>query len=77
MTVGKHELPRLTKFLLIAAFLASFNPTKDDMRFFSRDSGPKRTRKRAGHKSNKGIAKVISTAIVDVDISTTDWPEIL
>lgn len=53
-----YELPEHTKFLLVAAFLASFNPTKDDARIFSRDSGLKKRRKRAGQKSNKGIAKV-------------------
>lgn len=58
MTGSGYELPVSTKFLLVAAFLASYNPTKDDARIFSRDSGLKKRRKRAGHKSNKGIAKV-------------------
>lgn len=30
------QLPRYTKFLLIAAFLASYNPAKFDLRFFSK-----------------------------------------
>jgi origin recognition complex subunit 5 len=56
----RHELPYYSKFLLISAFLASYNPTKDDARIFSRESGLKRKPKRAGQKSNKGIAKVSS-----------------
>jgi origin recognition complex subunit 5 len=58
----RHELPYYSKFLLISAFLASYNPTKDDARIFARDSGMKRKARRAGHKSNKGIAKVTSNA---------------
>lgn len=54
-----YELPYYTKFLLIAAFLASYNPTKDDTRIFSRDSGLKKKKRRAGQKSNKGIARVM------------------
>jgi origin recognition complex subunit 5 len=56
--IARHELPYCSKMLLIAAFLASYNPSKDDARIFSRDSGVKKKARRAGHKSNKGIAKV-------------------
>lgn len=58
LTVVRHELPYYTKFLLISAFLASYNPSKDDARIFSHESGMKKKRKRTGQKSNKGIAKV-------------------
>jgi origin recognition complex subunit 5 len=54
----RHELPYYAKFLLISAFLASYNPARDDARIFSRESGLKRKSKRARQKSNKGIAKV-------------------
>ena len=33
------QLPYLSKFLLIAAYICSFNPPKTDVRFFCRDSG--------------------------------------
>ena len=54
----RHELPYCSKFLVISAFLASYNPARDDARIFSRDSGLKRRNRRPGQKSNKGIAKV-------------------
>ena len=69
LMVVRHELPRYTKFLLISAFLASYNPTKDDARIFSRDSGLKTKRRRPGQKANRGIAKVstyCTMLIVDV-----------
>jgi len=59
--VARHELPYYSKFLLISAFLASYNPTKDDARIFARDSGVKRKPRRTGPKSNKGIAKVLNS----------------
>jgi origin recognition complex subunit 5 len=40
-------LPRMAKFILVAAFLASTNPAKSDLRMFGRGLDPKkRTRKR-------------------------------
>ena len=57
--VVRHELPYYSKMLLISAFLASFNPSRDDTRIFSRDSGAKRRNRRPGKKSNRGIAKVV------------------
>ena len=62
--VARHELPYYSKFLLISAFLASYNPTKDDARIFARDSGVKRKRRRPGPKSNKGIAKVVNSTVL-------------
>jgi origin recognition complex subunit 5 len=72
----RHDLPYYSKFLLISAFLASYNPTKDDARIFARDSGMKRKVRRAGHKSNKGIAKVISKSpspLLTADVTTINW----
>lgn len=46
------ELPFYTKFLLIAAFLASYNPPRLDVRYFSRIGDD--TKKR---KSGKGRVK--------------------
>jgi origin recognition complex subunit 5 len=59
MVVGRYELPYYSKFLLVSAFLASYNPTTTDARIFSRDSGLKRKNRRPGQKSNRGIAKVL------------------
>lgn len=44
---GEFELPYYTKFLLLAAFLASYNPPRLDVRYFAR-SGEVRTRKKGG-----------------------------
>jgi len=38
----KFELPYYTKFLLIASYLASYNPPRYDLRFFSKSSENKR-----------------------------------
>lgn len=38
-TLGMVELPLYSKFLLIAAYLASYNPMKTDMRFFVKSAG--------------------------------------
>jgi origin recognition complex subunit 5 len=58
-----ETLPRLSKFILIAAFLASTNPQKTDMRMFGR--GPderKKKRRRGGTTEPKkgGAIKVCS-----------------
>lgn len=41
------ELPLLSKYLLIAAFLASYNPAKTDKRFFVRNNGKAKRVKRS------------------------------
>lgn len=45
-----QDLPRLAKFVLVAAFLASTNPPKTDMRMFGRgrDERAKRRRRKGG-----------------------------
>src|SRR5205814_8761426 len=40
--IVRHELPYYSKFLLISAFLASYNRTRDDTSIFSQHSGLKR-----------------------------------
>lgn len=71
----RHELPYYSKFLLVSAFLASYNPPRDDARIFSHDSGLKRKKRRAGQKSNKGIAKVtyLSISVLRIDVSKINW----
>lgn len=43
---SRMELPYFTKFLLIASFLASYNPPRFDTRFFARNE--ERTKKKGG-----------------------------
>jgi origin recognition complex subunit 5 len=52
-------LPRMSKFILVAAFLASTNPATSDMRIFGRrpEERKKRRRKTAA-RVKSGTAKV-------------------
>lgn len=45
---GSHELPYYAKFLLIAAYLASHNPTRQDQIFFMKMHDKKRKKKSGG-----------------------------
>ncbi|KIJ93700.1 hypothetical protein K443DRAFT_684291 [Laccaria amethystina LaAM-08-1] len=55
-------LPRLSKFILLASFLASTNPPKSDLRIFGRglDEKKKRKRRASGKSTNTkgGVTKV-------------------
>ncbi|KAI7904142.1 origin recognition complex, subunit 5 [Cokeromyces recurvatus] len=42
------ELPYYTRFLLIAAYLASYNPPRFDIRYFSKTASEERKKKRGG-----------------------------
>ncbi|KAJ3041163.1 Origin recognition complex subunit 5 [Rhizophlyctis rosea] len=55
-TLYDVELPFYTKFLLIAAFLASYNPPRLDLRYFSRGGGDEK-RKRKGGRGKVGKAE--------------------
>jgi origin recognition complex subunit 5 len=45
----RFELPRLTKFLVIAGYLASYNPSKLDQRYFTKGGeGKKKVSKKGG-----------------------------
>ena len=61
--VTSPDLPRLSYFILIAAFLASYNPAKTDVRMFAKDADDKKRRKRKGgspmKKKQGSTAKVI------------------
>ncbi|KAI6146825.1 OPT oligopeptide transporter protein-domain-containing protein [Pisolithus tinctorius] len=48
------NLPRISKFILIAAFLASTNPAKSDMRMFGRGTSERKKRRRKNTSSTKG-----------------------
>jgi len=59
---GLSALPRMSKFILIAAFLASTNPAKSDVRMFGRGLDEKKRRKRRASTMTKvgtGPAKVV------------------
>ncbi|KAJ3184516.1 Origin recognition complex subunit 5 [Geranomyces variabilis] len=45
---GAMDLPYYTKFLIIAAFLASYNPPRLDVRFFAKDRSDEVTRRKGG-----------------------------
>jgi origin recognition complex subunit 5 len=56
-------LPRMSKFILVAAFLASTNPSKTDIKMFGRglDDSKKKRRKGGGPRKGSGknaVAKV-------------------
>ncbi|KAF8344580.1 origin recognition complex subunit 5 C-terminus-domain-containing protein [Amanita rubescens] len=58
---GLSTLPRMSKFIIIAAFLASTNPAKSDVRMFGRGLDEKKRRKRRAStmtKAGNGPAKV-------------------
>ena len=47
-------LPRMSKFILLASFLASTNPAKTDLRMFGRGLDEKKKRRRKGGGQRKG-----------------------
>ena len=48
IATDSHELPYYTKYLLLAAYLASFNPSRQDQIFFMKSSDKKRRKKGGG-----------------------------
>lgn len=48
-----HDLPYYAKFILCAAYLASFNPTKQDPIFFMKTSDKKKKKRATGASANK------------------------
>lgn len=52
-----ENLPRLSKFILVAAFLASTNPAKSDMRMFARGPSERKKRRRRGPSVKSGSNK--------------------
>ncbi|EGO19735.1 putative origin recognition complex, subunit 5-like protein [Serpula lacrymans var. lacrymans S7.9] len=57
-----EHLPRMSKFILLAAFLASTNPAKTDVKMFGRGAGERKRRRRNGSPrkgaGRGGVAKV-------------------
>ncbi|TPX60910.1 hypothetical protein PhCBS80983_g01469 [Powellomyces hirtus] len=52
---GAVDLPYYTKFLVIAAFLASYNPARLDVRFFSKDRSDEVKRRKGGKGRSRGL----------------------
>ena len=55
---GTNALPRISKFILVASFLASTNPAKSDMRMFGRGLDEKKRKKRIRKVGSQGGRKV-------------------
>lgn len=55
-------LPRMSKFILVASYIASTNPTKSDLRMFGRGLDEKKRRRRnvKAQSKTKGPSKVTS-----------------
>ncbi|KAG6330903.1 hypothetical protein ID866_8184 [Astraeus odoratus] len=53
-TVKVDDLPRMSKFILVAAFLASTNPAKSDLRIFGRGAVDRKKKRRKAGISTKG-----------------------
>ncbi|KAG6868402.1 hypothetical protein C0993_003638 [Termitomyces sp. T159_Od127] len=51
-------LPRMSKFILVAAFLASTNPAKSDIRMFGRGLDEKKRKRRARKMTKSGPTKI-------------------
>ncbi|KAF8196654.1 origin recognition complex subunit 5 C-terminus-domain-containing protein [Mycena galopus ATCC 62051] len=56
------DLPRMSKFILVAAYLASTNPHVSDLRMFGRGLDEKKRKRRAHKPSAKGGTAKASTA---------------
>jgi origin recognition complex subunit 5 len=52
------ELPLCAKYLIVAAYCASYNPPKSDLRLFGRGTGPDGKRKRGGGTRRAGYGRV-------------------
>ena len=57
------RLPRMAKFVLLAAFIASTNPAKSDMRMFGRGPDERAKRRRKGGGARKAGAGGKSAAV--------------
>ncbi|KAF5370931.1 hypothetical protein D9615_009797 [Tricholomella constricta] len=55
---GTQALPRMSRFILVAAFLASTNPAKSDLRMFGRGLDEKRRKRRARKITKAGPAMI-------------------
>ena len=72
-TTERHSLlslPRMSKFILIASFLASMNPARSDLRMFGRgldEKKRKRRRMKTERKTKPGVAVKVCEANIFLD----------
>ena len=62
IVTGTNALPRISKFILVASFIASTNPPKSDMRMFGRGLDEKKRKKRI-RRLGGGGRKVKATKV--------------
>lgn len=53
MVIDVHDLPYYSKYLLCAAYLASYNPSRQDVAFFTK-TGDFKKKRRGGGGGGKG-----------------------
>jgi len=53
-----HSLPRMSRFILLASYIASTNPAKSDLRMFGRGVDEKKRRRGRARTTTKGPSKV-------------------
>jgi len=71
------HLPRMSKFILIAAFVASTNPPKSDIRMFGRgpEERKKRRRKSGSPKKSGGAQTVVKVRVGTFHfLASFNWP---
>ncbi|KAH0825847.1 origin recognition complex subunit 5 C-terminus-domain-containing protein [Lanmaoa asiatica] len=85
-SVKVDHLPRISKFILIAVFVASTNPQKSDLRMFGRGAGERKKRRRKSASPKKGGGRKRSSMytldsfifscylITPLGIPTVTWP---
>lgn len=61
---GITGLPRMSKFILLASFLASTNPPRSDIRMFGRGLDEKKRKRRVIKTTGKGPSKVCTDFIL-------------
>ncbi|KAI0826686.1 origin recognition complex subunit 5 C-terminus-domain-containing protein [Trametes gibbosa] len=77
VSVGLEALPRMSKFILVAAFLASTNPARSDLRMFGRglDERSRRRRRKVGTpRKPKPGATVAAAKIPQRLLGPTTFP---
>lgn len=70
--IPAHDLPYYSKFLLCAAYLASYNPARLDPTFFLKASDPKK-RRRGGVRKQAGTRKVEPPASQAYELALTRY----